>query len=293
VLSAKKRSKNVDNSACYVLIEGRIYEGDIEGKRYHWRKGIPGSKQLSQDLESGKAVSFIYYRTWDKKTKKGKFFYGLGNLEGKISHQQSSGEYVDCFADISHYEAFSIPVIPDEFLRRRVWPGANRQPGIRRIPRSVFEEIAELGKSPDNLSGLMSVISERDVEDLMNGKICPGEIGDAEGCLSAKRVVRTEIYKRSQRIIRSLKRRYKGVCQISGEKLASSQHFGEDVTEAHHIRFLSEGGPDGDAKNLVIVSPEWHRLLHRLEHRFIRDRMVFSFSNGKELHIRLPAHLGE
>ena len=41
----------------YALVQGRFYSGDIEGRRYHWKEGIPGSKQLTSDLEAGAAMA--------------------------------------------------------------------------------------------------------------------------------------------------------------------------------------------------------------------------------------------
>ena len=44
----------------FILREGKNYE-DKTGKEYHFRSGIPGSKQLPAALADGKRVPFVYY----------------------------------------------------------------------------------------------------------------------------------------------------------------------------------------------------------------------------------------
>ena len=118
----------------YVLVQGKYYKGDIEGKRYHWKQGIPGSKQLSDELKKNISVSFIYYRTWDKISKRGKYFYGLGefnnqNFVAKIDSDTKKKEFL---CDIKNYYDFAIPVSVERSLWERIWTGANRQPGIKK-----------------------------------------------------------------------------------------------------------------------------------------------------------------
>ena len=281
-----------NNKAFYALVQGRVYEGDIEGKRYHWRKGIPGSEQLREDIETGHIVGFVYYRTWNQDAKRGKYFYGSGLFDNKSfkSHIGHHGK-VEYFAAIKSYTAFPVPVIVEESLRKKIWPGGNRQAGIKRISEHIFNRVKEPGLRPNRLTGLVSVVGEPCVESLLNEQVSLSDIKDSEGVEAAKRTVKTEVYKRAKRLIRKLKSRYKGICQITGERLVSSKRFGVDVTEAHHIRYLSKGGRDGTSSNIIIISPEWHRLLHKKNPRFDRERLAFVFAKGEVLPVKYAGHL--
>lgn len=276
----------------YALVQGRIYQGDIEGERYHWRAGIPGSQQLVKDLETGNPVSFIYYRTWDAETKKGKYFYGAGEFDGKsLTSTTSPQGQTEYLARIVNYTAFSVPFVVDPALRVRIWNEGNRQPGIKRIAEDLFRMVKNGGEKPEHINNLSSVLGERDLEGLLNDQIDSSDIKDLEGHQAAKRAVRTEVYKRSQKTIKQLKAKYTGLCQITGSKLSSLKDYEVDVTEAHHINYLCDGGLDGTPSNIIIISPEWHRLLHKRNPKFDKATLSFVFENGKVLPVRYPGHL--
>lgn len=275
----------------FALVQGKYYQGDIEGQRYHWRKGIPGSKQLIQDLERGAAVAFIYYRTLDRETKRGKYFYGVGTFENSSLRKASSNNQIEYFAKIINYAIFPVPVSVGKDLWQKIWPGANRQPGIKRISEEVFSQISQAGLRPSHINMSSSVLGEKDVEGLLNGQLIASDIKDREGHEVVKRLVKTTVYKRSQQVIRRLKKHYKGLCQITGEVLSSLRDYGVDVTEAHHIHYLSDGGLDADPSNIIILSPEWHRVLHKENPEFNRKELSFIFSSGRILPVKYPGHL--
>ena len=56
--------------------------------------------------------------------------------------------------------------------------------------------------------------------------------------------------------------RGRGSCQLCGS--APRRDYGADVCEAHHVRWLSCGGPD-TLGNLVLVCPNHHCAIHRLD----------------------------
>lgn len=277
----------------YTLVQGRFYSGDIEGKRYHWRERIPGSKQLMSDLENGRVVKFIYYRPLDVETGRGKYFYGSGmfdneTLKKRINPETNKNEF---YCDIREYSDFSAPISVDSKLKKEIWPGANRHAGIKRIPEFIFKQIISQAENPGKLNSLAGLIGENNLEDLLNKRINVDDLKDYEGSRVAKRSIKTSAYKRTQALIRRLKTKYRGLCQITGEKLVSSIDFGTDVTEAHHLQYLCEGGMDGDPSNTIIISPEWHRLLHKKNPVFDRNKLIFVFEDGKELKIKFPGHL--
>ena len=283
----------MDDKTYYALVQGRFYKGDIEGKRYHWREGIPGSRQLINDIEEGKIVSFIYYLPWDGETKRGKCFYGFGIFNNKRFQEKANPDTdkIEFYCEIINYSHFSMPVTVDQSFKKRIWPGANRHAGIRRISEDIFKQIISLGENPGSLTGIANFVGENNLEDLLNERIFPNELKDFEGVKATKRAAATAVYKRSQKVIRKLKKVYRGICQITGEELLSSKAYGVDVTEAHHINYLSEGGFDGDPANILIVSPEWHRLLHKKNPKLDRSKLIFIFKDGKVLPIKFLGHL--
>jgi len=278
-------------NAFYALVQGKYYLGDIEGKRYHWTKGIPGSKQLFDDISEGKKVVLVYYRTLDKNTKRGKYFYGTGRfVNNKIDVRQGE-DSIEYFAEISNYKQFASPVYLSENLRKKIWPGANRTPGIKRISEGVFNEIIDPGLNPTRLNGLALLVGEQNLENLLNGHIISTDLNDSEGIDTTKRTIKTEVYRRTKKVINRLKKRYNGICQITGEKLQSFTNIGVDVTEAHHIQYLCNGGAEADPLNIIIISPEWHRVIHKRNPRFNRHKLEFVFTAVKTLPILYPGHL--
>ena len=279
----------------YVLVQGKYYKGDIEGKRYHWRRGIPGSKQLSYELKKNFVVRFIYYRTWDRVTKRGKFFYGWGefNNQSFIVEINSKTKREEFYCGIRNYHDFEIPISVDRFLWEKIWAGANRQPGIKKIFEDIFNEIVYEGMNPKKLKDLATFLGENILEDILNKKTVPSELKDPESNKAAKRAIKTTVYKRSLKVIKKLKSRYRGLCQITGDVLLSYKKYGVDVTEAHHIHYLSQGGADEVSSNIIIISPEWHRVLHKENPKYNAKSLSFIFSDRKVLPVRFSGHLKE
>lgn len=67
---------------------------------------------------------------------------------------------------------------------------------------------------------------------------------------------------RDRRLTLELRDLYGGSCQLCG--WAPRREYGADLCEAHHVRWLSRGGPD-TLGNLVLVCPNHHRAIHRLD----------------------------
>lgn len=279
----------------YVLVQGKYYKGDIEGKRYHWRRGIPGSKQLFSDLKNGRTVLFIYYRTWNRVTKRGKFFYGSGEFDNQsfVAKIDSDTEKKEYYCNIKNYYDFAIPVSVGRSLWEKIWTGANRQPGIKKISENIFDEILREGMNPKELKSLASFLGENILEDILNKKTVPSDLKDPESNKAAKRAIKTTVYKRSLKVIKKLKTKYKGLCQITGDILLSYKKYEVDVTEAHHIHYLSQGGADEVSSNIMIISPEWHRVLHKENPKYDAKNLSFIFSDGKILPVKFPGHLRE
>lgn len=84
-------------------------------------------------------------------------------------------------------------------------------------------------------------------------------IEDTSSVEEVQRLV--SIRKRNSKAVELLKTLYNGKCQISGEMYSFAKKDGSPYCEGHHLVPLGEGGAD-DPRNIVIVSPLLHRMLH-------------------------------
>ena len=73
-----------------------------------------------------------------------------------------------------------------------------------------------------------------------------------------------KIRQRNNQIVKTLKKLYKGHCQLTGEKFTFKKRDGELYSEVHHLIALGENGSDSYA-NAIVVSPLIHRMLHYAE----------------------------
>ena len=89
-------------------------------------------------------------------------------------------------------------------------------------------------------------------------------------------------------IIRQLKEFYDYRDEISGERIGSE--YGDSVVEAHHIDYFTRS-QNNDSTNIIIISPNYHRIIHRNNPRFNRRKFQFEFPNGEVLKLKLYEHL--
>lgn len=89
-------------------------------------------------------------------------------------------------------------------------------------------------------------------------------------------------------IIRLLKKFYDYRDEISGEKIG--EEYGGSVVEAHHIDYFTKS-QNNDSTNIIIVSPNYHRIIHKNNPYFNRRKFQFEFQNGEVLKLKLYDHL--
>ena len=89
-------------------------------------------------------------------------------------------------------------------------------------------------------------------------------------------------------IILTLKKFYDYRDEISGEKIGDE--YGESVVEAHHIDYFTIS-QNNDSTNIIIISPNYHRIIHKNNPRFNRKKFQFEFENGEVLRLKLYEHL--
>jgi hypothetical protein len=80
-----------------------------------------------------------------------------------------------------------------------------------------------------------------------------------EGQPPERREYARELFLRNRRYVLELKSLYGGVCQITGQPVCDG--IAGDLTEAHHIEWLTRGGVDAPS-NMIIVSPDMHAAIH-------------------------------
>ena len=96
-------------------------------------------------------------------------------------------------------------------------------------------------------------------------------------------------YRRIDRsIILTLKRFYDYRDEISGEKIGDE--YGYSVVEAHHIDYFTRS-QNNDSTNIIIISPNYHRIIHKNNPMFNRKKFQFEFENGEVLRLKLYEHL--
>lgn len=87
----------------------------------------------------------------------------------------------------------------------------------------------------------------------------------------------------------SLKRLYDYRCQMTGEKVGSE--YDALVVEAHHLIPFTES-MNNDTSNIIILSPNYHRIIHNAKPEWDSKNLTFRFPNGLVEKIKLNRHLG-
>lgn len=175
----------------------------------------------------------------------------------------------------------------------------NRPPRVRiistrdQLSKFSFQELTEVVKAfIENAQGpveadevesdnpLSAELSEEELEHILNFK-------DATATIKI-RTGNSKVRVYSTAIIKQLKALYSGQCQICGTKPFPALDI--DICEAHHINYFSSS-KNNDSGNIVILCPNHHRLIHKLNPSYDVNSGCFVFSNGDSLPIILDHHL--
>jgi len=103
----------------------------------------------------------------------------------------------------------------------------------------------------------------------------------------ATREYLAEVRVRDSAQARELKALYGDRCQLTGKRPLGGA--AGDITEAHHIEWLSRDGLDVP-ENMVVLSPDWHRAIHAANAEFDWRDLAFVIE-GKRHKLRLNKHL--
>jgi hypothetical protein len=171
----------------------------------------------------------------------------------------------------------------------------NRHPGDRRriiVPEELQEFIYINATTQNNIFALDYVTCNEEQalrhdiksisEDVFETLSIDALKDEDTGFSQAVRKVR----KLDKSIGDTLKKLYDYRCQLTGERIGDQ--YSADVVEAHHIVPFTNS-LNNDARNIIIVNPTFHRIIHQTEPEF--KNLSFIFPNGVVEKVLLNKHL--
>ena len=187
--------------------------------------------------------------------------------------------------------------LPDSSSHRKGW---RNRPPIKEVvniaaylKKFSFDELTELVKSiiaaqQGTLSTSLSATvvpnarsySETELENLINFE-------DPTATVKI-RTSPTTVRVYNPTIIRQIKNLYKGNCQLCGCKPFAGATC--DLTEVHHIQYFATSH-NNNASNLIVLCPNHHRLIHKLNPQYDADNQRYIYPDGSEEQLKINYHL--
>lgn len=96
-----------------------------------------------------------------------------------------------------------------------------------------------------------------------------------------------EEYYRDELLAESLKSIYDHRCQVCGMNFKIK--YNEPFAETHHIQPLSGKGLD-ISKNIIVICPNHHRIIHKTDAKFDRSKLLYKYPNGLEERLLIADH---
>lgn len=103
-----------------------------------------------------------------------------------------------------------------------------------------------------------------------------------------EKTVLMKIRKLDRSICDNLKLLYNYRCQMTGGKFG--EPYESEVSEAHHIDYYTKS-LNNNSDNIIILSPNFHRLIHKTNPTFNKKELTFIFHNGVKEKLKLNLHL--
>ena len=132
----------------------------------------------------------------------------------------------------------------------------------------------------DGQTADMGNLKEEEMEYILNFK------GPNAGIKEKYVLYNGRIYNTS--IVKQLKILYQGKCQICGEQPFKEKNI--NISEVHHIRYFSLSC-NNDIDNLIVLCPNHHRLIHKLNPEFDFEKKEFKYPDGTKEKVILDYHL--
>lgn len=184
-----------------------------------------------------------------------------------------------------------------EYLRTKKNENPNSRKQIQ-LPEGVHESIRLYFTSSPDVFFLECQTNEEYYQMADTLRQFPEEVYEASNesnlfmedkCASIIEKERIVKYRKIDRsIIEMLKEHYDYRDQITGEHIGSE--YGDSVVEAHHIDYFTTS-QNNDTTNIIIISPNYHRIIHKNNPKFNRKKFQFEFPNGELLKLKLYDHL--
>lgn len=103
-----------------------------------------------------------------------------------------------------------------------------------------------------------------------------------------EQTITSKVRKLDRNLIHNLKKIYDFKCQIC--KINFIESYNVHIAEAHHILpFVTSYNNNSD--NLLILCPNHHRIIHKANPKFYRNKLLFKYPNGYEDKLLLNKHL--
>ena len=148
------------------------------------------------------------------------------------------------------------------------------------IVKAFIENSAENGSQVISSENTITVETEAEIENILNFKDTGATILVKSGD-SKIRIYNTAI-------IKQLKKLYGGKCQLCGS--TPFPNFNVGLSEAHHIAYFADS-QNNDASNIIVLCPNHHRLIHKLNPVFDSENSKFIFPDGQVVEVKLDYHL--
>ena len=188
--------------------------------------------------------------------------------------------------------------LPDSSSHRNGWrnrPAAKDVVKLAAYLKSFsFEELTEFVKSIiENQSGTAIIVTETTEPGDFDREYTETELESLINFEDPRATIRIKTSPSTVRvynpsIIKNLKKLYKGKCQICGRKPFNDMKC--DLTEVHHINYFAISH-NNNASNLIVLCPNHHRLIHKLNPHYDSERQSYVYPDGTEEQLKLNCHL--
>lgn len=184
--------------------------------------------------------------------------------------------------------------LPESSSKRKGWRNRKPAKGVVEMAHHLrqfsFDELSQMILSfvhngvsdidAEEIYALTDDANEQEIESIINAK---DENSALKFVNNANETVR--IYNRN--IITNLKKLYKGKCQLCGGYPLTDNTT--DICEAHHIEYYSKSA-NNNAENILIICPNHHTLIHKLNPVYDSKDKKYIFPDGKVMTIKFSYH---
>ena len=162
-------------------------------------------------------------------------------------------------------------------------PYESTQPDVKGTLRSVWifpvRPLDGSGAPPIPESTFWEVFARqrRDAKQLSDGEI--ERRARALGGSSSSRMTTSNTYARNEYVAEYARRRAAGKCELCEQPAPFRRRNGEPYLESHHVKWLARGGSD-TVDNTVALCPNCHRVMHILDRKEDRKRLLKKLESG-------------